>query len=136
MILITGGAWQGKLSFAASLMPEKIQLSDRPLHEACKVAEGIRDHYEAAFHSEIIHGLHEYIRRLLKEGKSVDDFLSQLMVQNKDAIVITNELGCGIVPMDPEERKWRETSGRAAVYLAKSSEAVYRVMCGIGVRIK
>lgn len=136
MILITGGAWQGKLSFANALLTEQSRLPDQPLHGTCKVAEGVRDDYEAAFCSRIIQGLHEYIRRLLKEEKSVEDFLAELMIQNKDAIVITNELGCGIVPMDPEERHWREVSGRAAVQLAKRAEAVYRVTCGIGMKIK
>ena len=38
--------------------------------------------------------------------------------------------------MDAFERAWRERTGRIGCDLAKQAEAVYRVTCGIGTRIK
>ena len=38
--------------------------------------------------------------------------------------------------MDAFERAWRERTGRIGCELAKQAEAVYRVTCGIGTRIK
>ncbi|WP_417281216.1 bifunctional adenosylcobinamide kinase/adenosylcobinamide-phosphate guanylyltransferase, partial [Clostridioides difficile] len=78
----------------------------------------------------MIHGFHAYIRRLLKEGKSVESFIDAIEEQNPNVIITSNELGCGIVPLDPEDRDWREVSGRASVRLARTSKEVYRMVCG------
>lgn len=132
MILIIGGAWQGKLEFAKKLA--KDQEPDKNL--TILTAEGSADSFEAAWERRVVHGLHQYVRRLLKEKKSVEDFVAGLKEKNPKVIVTTNELGCGIVPMDPEERKWREAAGRAAAQAAKESDQVYRMVCGIATRIK
>lgn len=47
-----------------------------------------------------------------------------------------DEIGSGIVPMNQEERIWREAVGRAGCKIAESAVEVYRVMSGIGIRIK
>jgi len=144
MILIIGGAWQGKLAFALELAKSADKITnpydsfvyENEEKEEYEVAEGSRDSFEAAMKCPIIHGLHEYIRRLLKEGKSVDVFIDAIEEQNPDVIITSNELGCGIVPLDPKDREWREVSGRASVRSARTSKEVYRMVCGIGTRIK
>lgn len=128
MILIIGGAWQGKLEFARELAGKR----GIPL----KVSEGKTDSLESAESSSIIHDFHEYIKRILEAGDSVEDFISSLERNNPEAIIISNELGCGIVPMEPEDRTWREEAGRASVRVAKASKEVYRLVCGIATRIK
>lgn len=129
MILIIGGAWQGKLAFAK-------ELAAKAGNETAQVAEGRTDSFDAALSRPIIHDFHEYIRRILKEGKHVEEFIASIEKKNKDAIIISNELGCGIVPMVPEDREWREVSGRSSVLLAKKAGEVYRLVCGIASRIK
>jgi adenosylcobinamide kinase/adenosylcobinamide-phosphate guanylyltransferase len=138
MILIIGGAWQGKLTFATELARSALDssISNNEIEEEHEIAEGSRDSFEAAMTCPIIHGLHEYIRRLLKEGKSVDAFLEAVWRQNPDVIITSDELGCGIVPFDPADREWREVSGRASVRLARISREVYRMVCGIATQIK
>ncbi len=138
MILIIGGAWQGKLTFATELARSALDssISNNEIEEEHEIAEGSRDSFEAAMTRPIIHGLHEYIRRLLKEGKSVDAFLEAVWRQNPDVIITSDELGCGIVPFDPADREWREVSGRASVRLARISREVYRMVCGIATQIK
>lgn len=136
MRLIIGGAYQGKLSFAMELAKKTDQMTENKQMEAYEVAEGCRDSFEAALKCRIIHGLHEYIRRLLKEGKNVDDFLHAVQRQNPHVIITSDELGCGIVPLDPKDREWREVSGRASVKVAQISGEVYRMVCGIASRIK
>jgi adenosylcobinamide kinase/adenosylcobinamide-phosphate guanylyltransferase len=138
MILIIGGAWQGKLTFATELARSALDssISNNEIEEEHEIAEGSRDSFEAALTCPIIHGLHEYIRRLLKEGKSVDAFLDEVQRQNPDVIITSDELGCGIVPFDPADREWREASGRASVRLARISREVYRMVCGIATQIK
>ena len=143
--MIIGGAWQGKLAFAVELAKNTDSMakveretftSKNEKVEGYEIAEGSRDSFDAAMNCRILHGLHEYIRRLLKEGKSVDGFIEAVEQQNPDIIITSNELGCGIVPLDPEDREWREVSGRASVRLARTSREVYRVVCGIASRIK
>jgi len=138
MILIIGGAWQGKLTFATELARSALDssISNNEIEVEHEIAEGSRDSFEAAMTCPIIHGLHEYIRRLLKEGKSVDAFLEAVWSQNPDVIITSDELGCGIVPFDPADREWREVSGRASVRLARISREVYRMVCGIATQIK
>ena len=57
--------------------------------------------------------------------------------KNKDTIVIADEIGNGIVPLDAFEREYREQTGRAEILLAKKkADEVVRVICGIGQKIK
>lgn len=45
--------------------------------------------------------------------------------------VIANEVGCGVVPMDPEQRRLRERAGRLSCLLAQRADTVIRVCCGL-----
>ena len=51
-------------------------------------------------------------------------------------MIVANEVGAGIVPIDPGERAYREGVGRALCAIAQNSESVTRAVCGIGVRLK
>lgn len=51
-------------------------------------------------------------------------------------VVICDEIGCGLVPIEKEERQRRERVGRLCVSLAKEAAQVIRVVCGIGQTIK
>lgn len=51
-------------------------------------------------------------------------------------ILVTDEVGCGIVPFHREERLWREASGRLNCRIAAAADQVWRVCCGIGTQIK
>ena len=56
--------------------------------------------------------------------------------QNAHTLIICDEVGGGVTPLDREDRDWRELVGRTCCALAETAEAVYRVHCGLGVRIK
>jgi len=51
-------------------------------------------------------------------------------------VLVTDEIGLGIVPLDPFEREYREETGRICCLLAARSEQVWRVACGLGQRLK
>lgn len=131
MRLIIGGAFQGKMEFAC-------QLTGKAQIGRGEYADGARDPYEEAFARPVIYQFHEYLRRLLKEGGEGDiaSFLSQIERRNPEALILMDEVGYGIVPMDPEERRFREEVGRAGQKLAGMADEVYRVVCGIGTRIR
>lgn len=46
-------------------------------------------------------------------------------------IVIASEIGGGVVPVDPAERKAREAAGRLSCLLAQRADTVVRVYCGL-----
>lgn len=51
-------------------------------------------------------------------------------------VVVCREVGCGVVPMDRGDRDWREAVGRLCCALAREAEAVYRLQCGLAMRLK
>ena len=51
-------------------------------------------------------------------------------------VIICNEVGCGLVPIQAEERQRREAVGRLCCQLAERAEAVYRISCGLAIRLK
>lgn len=61
-----------------------------------------------------------------KEGLAA---LADALAQRE--VVICTEVGAGVVPIDPEERAFRESAGRLAVALADRATCVVRVVCGI-----
>lgn len=60
----------------------------------------------------------------------------KIQERNPDLIVISNELGYGVVPIDAFDRKYRESTGRLCTQLAAKSRQVIRVVCGLGMVIK
>ena len=53
-----------------------------------------------------------------------------------ERVVTADETGCGIVPLDPELRIIREETGRLLCRMARQSDQVWRVTCGLGQRIQ
>lgn len=45
--------------------------------------------------------------------------------------ITANEVGCGVVPIDPEQRQFRERAGRLSCLLAREAGVVIRVCCGL-----
>ena len=54
----------------------------------------------------------------------------------KFEVVVCNEVGCGVIPLEAAERLHREAVGRLCCQLAREAQAVYRVTCGLGMRLK
>lgn len=120
MKLYIGGCAQGKADYVrreTGLNPERISMGD-------------------AMHTPAIDQFHELIRQVVQSGGDAEAFALHLTMENPDAVVLSDEVGMGIVPMDRDERIWREAVGRALCVLARHAESVERISCGIGVRIK
>lgn len=58
---------------------------------------------------------HLWVKRLLKDGADVRALTGQLLLEHPDCIIISDEIGNGIVPMEHEEREYRELTRQAAV---------------------
>ena len=120
MILIIGGAYCGKENFAREYF------SVHPVD--CTPEE--------ALNAPAILNLHEILWTILELGESTDAYIEQLVMQNPEAVILCDEIGMGVVPVDCLERRWREATGRACYELAKNAEKVIRVVCGIPVFLK
>ena len=63
----------------------------------------------------------------MKQGKSP---VSPQSLRS-DAVIICEDITCGIVPIDPIDRRWRELTGRYLQKLAGTGAEVIRMVCGI-----
>ena len=86
--------------------------------------------------AEVLDDFHEAVRAALMRGEEPSDFARRVCAGHPDAVIVANEVGAGVVPVDADERAYREAVGRALCVIAQASEAVTRVVCGIGARIK
>ena len=87
----------------------------------------------------IINHLHLWVKDLLREGMEESEVQSTIlswMATHPNTILICDELGNGIVPLEKMERIWREQTGRLMIELAKQAERVERILCGLGQRLK
>lgn len=132
MHLIIGGAYQGKLAYAKGQYPEKLRWVDGAV---CSLSE--IPVCDGMYHLE------EYIKRWMKQELRREDLqevilenLIRLTEKNPGVVLICNEIGCGLVPIDPFERAYRENVGRICTALASRAVRVDRVVCGIGVVLK
>ncbi len=129
MKLIVGGVHQGKKEAALKILGRETET------EPGAVADGERDSFEAALKGKLVLNFHEYIRRFSsmepEDARSkMHLFLEQLKEENPGVTVVSDEIGCGIVPVDREDRLWRDLLGEALRDLAGESDEVYRVICG------
>ena len=129
MKLIIGGYAQGKLNYAVT----KYNVADDHVFESVLPTSEEAEKLEGTI---IVTSLHKWIRKRIKEGGRPEEEISSFIKKNPDCIIICDEIGNGIVPMDPFERVYRERTGRIQVKLAADAEEVERVVCGIAQKIK
>lgn len=111
MELYIGGYAQGKLQYVLKKYPEID--ADR-----------------------IVNHLHLWVKDLLMEHQDAEKIILAYVKEHEDCILICDEVGNGIVPMDADQREYRERLGRLLIELAGQADVVERVICGIGQRIK
>lgn len=120
MILIIGGAYQGKLDYARSAFGitredihsctgGEIDFSKRCV---CKIEEFTHTHPDAI----------AYFQAHRQAWQ--------------DSILICQDIFCGVVPMGAENRAWRQNTGRLCQYLAGEATRVSRIFCGLEQRLK
>lgn len=81
-------------------------------------------------------GFHRFIKALLSEGADIEKNVTLLLEKNDICVIISDEIGYGIVPIDAFEREYRELVGRQSCILAQRADKVIRVVSGIGTVIK
>lgn len=120
MILIIGGAYQGKLDYAKSAF----HLSDGDVF-ACTGA-GIDFSKQCINHIEEFTFAHPDPVGYFRENRE----------KWHDSILICQDISSGVVPMGADMRAWRQKNGRLCQYLAGEAEQISRVFCGLEQRLK
>ena len=78
-------------------------------------------------------GDEEILQGALQEMENIIGAVRQ--TADKTVIFVTNELGCGIVPMSHISRLYRDVVGKVNQYAAGQADEVYWTVCGIPVEI-
>lgn len=151
MILIFGGAYQGKLDYAKKTFK---------IETVCDCSGGAAPDFAA----DAIYGIDGFVKRCaasrcealvekqqVKESKKqpeqrslesdqppleAADWFDERREAWQGKILIMTDVSQGIVPMEPELRAFREMNGRLMLLLAAEADEVHRVFCGIGKRVK
>ena len=116
-VLLIGGRGQGKRDLATRLF--RLRDEDFLDGAACDPA--------ALPNAAALNKLQLLTRRMLEQGQSPAELLPVLIGK----VVICDELGCGIVPVDRADEDWRESTGRLCCDLAAQAELVIRVTAGL-----
>lgn len=120
MILIIGGAWQGKLNFAKETFgitnADVFTCTDGKIDFSKRCIDRLE---EFSLHHPDPIGYFEVHRE-----------------QWRDSIMILRDIFCGVVPCSAEERAWRQNTGRLAQYLGQEADRVSRIFCGLEQRLK
>jgi adenosylcobinamide kinase/adenosylcobinamide-phosphate guanylyltransferase len=112
MILIVGGAGQGKLDYV--------------LDKTGYSREDVACSPEEALTRPVFYGVENW--------PDLDE--NALLAANPELVLICREVGCGVVPVDARERAHREAVGRLCCRLAARAERVERIFCGLSMVLK
>ena len=80
-----------------------------------------------------------YIQTLKKLNKNVENSVDELLNitnQFENTVIVSNELGMGLVPSYPLGRYFREIAGKINQIVAEKADEVYFVVSGIPMKIK
>ena len=119
MTLIVGGRGQGKGAYVR----RHYNVSEE------EFGRGLGD-------QRVVYGLHEIVRELLCDGVDPVAAVCAHGAAHPETIYICDEVGSGVVPLEPEQREWREAVGRCCVALAARADRVERIFCGLPMILK
>lgn len=122
MHLIIGGAYQGKTDYAKALYG----LTDAEIYTCAGK--------ELPQNARALRRLEGFARACAAEGRSAAQAWDALGIAPE--VVICDDVFCGVVPMDAEERLWREETGRLLTVLAGRAARVTRIFCGLPMELK
>ncbi|MDR1874344.1 MAG: bifunctional adenosylcobinamide kinase/adenosylcobinamide-phosphate guanylyltransferase [Synergistaceae bacterium] len=126
----------GKLRYARELCGEDAavfdlaKMKDINMNDVKKMVVG------KMFDARIIVNLQDGIRAMLEQGVDARAFFEKNLDRLEGKVLICDEIGSGIVPMDPFERRWRDETGFVCQLLARRADVVDRVWAGLPVRLK
>ena len=120
MELILGGASQGKEAYA------KEKYKKAPL--------------DVTWQEEILwNHFHRCVRLWQQQERTLEQmqqYVDAVCAKTSHLILISNEVGNGVVPLQQEDRAYRDLVGALLIRYAKKAERVERIICQIPQKIK
>ena len=113
MVLVIGGAGSGKLDYVKSLG-----------YSANEIADGLIDDRKVVYHLQNI---------VFDDPDHAPELFDRLLAKD---VVVCDEVGSGIIPLELRDRQAREATGRLCIQLATRATRVIRLVCGIPTVIK
>ena len=132
MKLVIGGYSQGKLNYIL----QKDNLDHYVVLDATIYDEELLQEVVTQERKVIINHFHNWVKECILQGGCPEEEIVTFVEKYPDCVIISDEIGNGIVPIDTFEREYRERTGRILVELASLADEVVRVICGIGQKIK
>lgn len=117
MVLITGGAFSGLEAFAKQYDAKHNRSQSMQIVYISNILVEKEDKAEP---------LEITLQRWSDENK----------INWNSLILIHEEVGCGLIPDTRQKREQREKQGRAGCFFGEKATEVYRVCCGLGIKIK
>lgn len=84
----------------------------------------------------VVDHFHELTRNYADIPEVLYGFVEKLVNERDDIIIISDQVGGGIVPLDRADMEWRELHGRIMCKLVGHASHFERIICGIGQVIK
>lgn len=132
MKLVIGGRAQGKLNYVLQHMTDE----NYQIYDGVFPDEGELFNLTKKNEWLIVNNFHNWVNKELKENRNPEEELEAFLKKGVRFVIISDEIGNGIVPVDAFERDYRERTGRMLITLASQADEVVRVICGIGQKIK
>ena len=132
MKLVIGGRAQGKLNYVLQHMTDE----NYQIYDGVFPDEGELFNLTKKNEWLIVNHFHKWVNKELKENRNPEEELEAFLKKGVRFVIISDEIGNGIVPVDAFEREYRERTGRMLIKLAEQADEVVRVLCGIGQKIK
>lgn len=126
MKLIIGGAYQGKTDYAI----KKYRINSEEIIDGAALLDADKTGLRC------VKNYHLYVKKLCESGADSIEETKKLIAANPEIIIIMNEIGNGIIPLEKSERIRREETGKTGCFLAEKAETVERLVCGICTKIK
>lgn len=124
MVLIYGGSYNGKIEH----VKKKFKLTYEDFY-FCKGSK-------LDLSKKVICGLHIFIKNNLDEEGISLEIIKEKIEDLREKIIICDEINSGIVPLDINDRIYREECGKVLQYLSIESDEVYRIFFGLEERLK
>lgn len=124
MIFVFGGAYQGMEAYAKDVL------------HVNKIEIATEADTELNFQASAISGIENFVLGCVRRGESACDYFKAHEAEFQNCVLIGLDLSCGVVPMDPLLRAWRDENGRVNNQLAVKADRVIRMFCFIADELK
>ncbi|MFL6450318.1 MAG: bifunctional adenosylcobinamide kinase/adenosylcobinamide-phosphate guanylyltransferase [Bryobacteraceae bacterium] len=139
--IATAQAWDHEMEARIKLHREERGAGIVTWEEPLRVADRLRRE-DGSYDAIVVDCLTLWLTNLMLQNQprdirgEIEDLLDAATHTRSEVILVTNEVGCGIVPENALAREFRDQAGRLNQQAAERASEVHWMVFGIGLRIK